>query len=298
MNYEQILYKKYAVVDADTAAARVTHSKNVVAIAKELNQLHHLHIKEEWIEQAGYLHDYAKYNTKKEFIQIAEAFSEKEILLATPQPVWHALFGPHFIERDIGKLDSEVMEAIRYHTTGKKDMSPLQELIMLADFIEEGRDYQIAKEIRKTAYLDYKKAIAMVLKNKIAEVTKKKQMVHSNTKEAFQDYEVHLLPVKEKLKKLLQLTDHNLITDIKIFDTTKYSPFFDAVVITTALSSRQMEAAVSYITDECEVKGLEKGDFWILIDLYDVIFHLFLEEARKEYGLDRLYGDLPLIHFD
>ena len=59
------------------------------------------------------------------------------------------------------------------------------------------------------------------------------------------------------------------------------TPLFDYFIITTALSQKQMKAAANYIKTEFEVRNIEEGEAWTLVDLNDVIVHLFLEEEKN-----------------
>ena len=59
-----------------------------------------------------------------------------------------------------------------------------------------------------------------------------------------------------------------------------------------------MQASVSYLRDDFEIKGIELGEEWTLIDLGDVIVNIFKEEDRAKFGLDRLYAHLPIYKYD
>ena len=54
-----------------------------------------------------------------------------------------------------------------------------------------------------------------------------------------------------------------------------------------------MQACINYLKDDFEIRGAEIGDSWSLIDLNDVIIHIFKEEERERYGIDRLYASFP-----
>ena len=70
------------------------------------------------------------------------------------------------------------------------------------------------------------------------------------------------------------------------------------MIITTALSAQQMLAAVNYIKQEFDVKGIEEGDAWCLVDLYDVIVQIFLSDEREKYSLDKLLKDVSSIRYN
>ncbi|MDY0211019.1 MAG: ribosome silencing factor [Acholeplasma sp.] len=82
-------------------------------------------------------------------------------------------------------------------------------------------------------------------------------------------------------------------TDVRVYDMEKSSPFYDYVVVATA-NERQANALISYLKEALpnQIKGIEgKTGGWLLIDLKDVIVHIFSSEQREFYGFDkRLMG--------
>lgn len=65
-----------------------------------------------------------------------------------PAPVFHQYAGAYVAERFFGVTDEEVLDAVRFHTSGKENMTPLGKLIFLSDMLEEGRDYEGVDELR------------------------------------------------------------------------------------------------------------------------------------------------------
>lgn len=89
---------------------------------------------------------------------------------------------------------------------------------------------------------------------------------------------------------------------IKILDLKKVSNISDYFVICSADSDRQVKA----IADEVDEKLIERGikcfhreGFeslnWVLMDYFDVVVHIFRNEARSYYNLEKLWGDAPAI---
>ncbi len=86
-------------------------------------------------------------------------------------------------------------------------------------------------------------------------------------------------------------------TDTVIFDLQGISPITDFFVITTGLSTLHTRAMADHMNgreNPYHTEGLESGH-WILIDYVDVIVHIFTQETREFYGLERLWGDAPVI---
>ena len=82
----------------------------------------------------------------------------------------HSRIAAELMEREWGVEDQQIIDAVRYHTTGRPKMSLLEKIIFIADAAEPGRSYKGAEEIRKTAFTDIDKACLMALENTIGYV--------------------------------------------------------------------------------------------------------------------------------
>ena len=79
----------------------------------------------------------------------------------------------------------------------------------------------------------------------------------------------------------------------------------DYFVIMSGTSDRQVQAIVDEIEEKEEAAGVEirriegqKGSKWMLIDLNDVVVHVFMPEERQFYNLEKLWQDAPLVKVD
>ena len=91
------------------------------------------------------------------------------------------------IARDVFGVEDAVYDAILYHTTGKPDMTRLEKIIYLADYIEPTRDFPGVDELRKTVYEDMDKGLLMGLTMTIQEMEEMGNPVHHMTRDA-RDY--------------------------------------------------------------------------------------------------------------
>ncbi len=91
-----------------------------------------------------------------------------------------------------------------------------------------------------------------------------------------------------QLSTILKALDHNLIEDVALYDVREKTALFDTVLIATIRSYPQMEACVRYLEEVTAIRGAEMGRDWTLIDLGDVIIHLFAPNDRERYGLDQI----------
>jgi ribosome-associated protein len=85
--------------------------------------------------------------------------------------------------------------------------------------------------------------------------------------------------------------------DVAIIDLTGKTAFADAMVIATGSSQRHMAAMAEHLLERLKAVGLgglgaegRPQSDWVLIDAGDVIVHLFKDETRRFYDLERLWG--------
>lgn len=108
----------------------------------------------------------------------------------------------------------------------------------------------------------------------------------------------------EKAKRIAQLFDSKKGKDITVLDITNVTSLGDYFVIASGLSAPQINA----LTDEVDAKMLEAGEralhiegnksaTWVLMDYGDVVVHIFHQETRDFYGIERLWSDASKIEF-
>jgi len=83
---------------------------------------------------------------------------------------------------------------------------------------------------------------------------------------------------------------------VLVFNLTDITTMADYFVLSTANSDRQARAIADAIAERLgpalSTEGMQNAH-WILMDYGDVVFHVFQEEARRFYALERLWGDAP-----
>jgi predicted HD superfamily hydrolase involved in NAD metabolism len=144
-------------------------------------------VDEKKAELAAIFHDYAKFRPKEEMKQIIikQGFS-KDLLLFNSE-LWHAPVGAYLVETEAGITDQEVLDAIRYHTSGKPGMTLLEKIIYLADYIEPGRHFPGVEEVRELAKESLDKALIKAVHNTIEFLMKKSQAVYPDTFYTYND---------------------------------------------------------------------------------------------------------------
>lgn len=100
------------------------------------------------------------------------------------------------------------------------------------------------------------------------------------------------------IKRVLKTIEIVNMTDLIVYDMEKSSPFYDYVIVVTG-NDRQANALVSYIKAEYDqelIRGIEgKNGGWLLIDMKDIIIHVFSKEQREFYAFDRRLAGLKQI---
>ena len=107
---------------------------------------------------------------------------------------------------------------------------------------------------------------------------------------------------KELLKTVVTAADSKRAEEIVALDVQGISLLADYFVIMQATSDRQVKAIAEEIQDQVEENGGQVREVegkstanWILIDMGDVVAHVFKEETRQFYNLEKLWADAPLV---
>ena len=96
-------------------------------------------------------------------------------LLDYHHELWHAPAGAYLVQQEVGITDAEILDAIRYHTTGRVGMTLLEKVIYLADYIEPGRKFPGVDEVRQLAKHNLNQAVCQALENTIYFLERQKQ---------------------------------------------------------------------------------------------------------------------------
>lgn len=139
---------------------------------------------------AGLLHDCAKCipNEKKIKMCIKHDIEMTEIEAANPY-LLHSKLGAYVASKKYHVTDSGILSAIRYHTTGRADMTLLEKLVFVADYIEPNR-YKAKNlaEIRKMAFSDLDEAVYMILRDTLNYLKSNPKTIDTTTNDAYEFY--------------------------------------------------------------------------------------------------------------
>lgn len=131
--------------------------------------------------QAALLHDCTKKLTVEQHEAILRQYPmEMDAEERNTEKLLHAPTGAAVAKHVFGVSD-EVEQAIRWHTTGKADMTLLEKIIYLADYIEPTRDFCDLTELRRLAFEDLGRALLLGFTMAVTDLAKKGMPVHPNS---------------------------------------------------------------------------------------------------------------------
>ena len=168
--------------------SRLMHTFGVIDTASALVKAYQADIKK--CEKAALLHDCAKYMPLDEMIAICERnFIELNELEKKKNSLLHAKAGACLAYEKYGIKDKEILDAIKYHTTGKPNMSLIEKIIFVSDFIEPGRDFSEKLPMyRMIAMADINLVCMNILKDTLDYLDSLNAEVDSLTRETYAYY--------------------------------------------------------------------------------------------------------------
>lgn len=176
-DYEEIISKRMK-------SARFKHSKNVAKEAVRLAKKYGADVRK--AEIAGILHDATKETPDDEQLMLIQragiALTEME---RSSRKLWHAISGSAFVQVELGIDDKEIIDSIRYHTTGRANMTLLDKVIFVADFISADRDYDGVDKMRKIADKDLDEAVLEGMSFTMADLAQRKITIAPDTFEGY-----------------------------------------------------------------------------------------------------------------
>ena len=164
---------------------RYTHSKNVsdasVMLAKKFG-----YPDVEKARFAGLVHDICK--EEPEDVQYTLMMQSAMDVCAEERSafkVWHGIAGAELLRTKFGVMDMDVLSAVRYHTTGRENMTLLEKVVYIADYISADRKYPGVERMREKAYRSLDEAMLEGLQFTVIENVKKGFPIHEDSVKAY-----------------------------------------------------------------------------------------------------------------
>lgn len=173
-----------AFVKTKMSEERYDHVINVVETATELAAFHGVDVTD--AAYAAVIHDVAKEQPSEQTAAMLRLEGEGDYLNYS-EKVWHAPMGAIIAKKTFLIEDEDILNAIKYHTTGRANMSDLEKVIFVADYIEPDRTFPGAIKVRELReQLDL--AVCEILRQKVEKVKALDLGMHPDTLAAYAYY--------------------------------------------------------------------------------------------------------------
>jgi predicted HD superfamily hydrolase involved in NAD metabolism len=159
---------------------RYIHSEGTAKTAVKLAALYDVDSRKAYL--AGLVHDCTRETDMVVQNRLLEALgiTIDELTLSTKE-LLHAHTAEYIMINHFNIYDKEVIDAVRFHTTGRENMSLLEKIIFLSDVIEPSRCFPGIENIRKLSNENIDEALLAAFESSIKFLLGKRQMIHPNT---------------------------------------------------------------------------------------------------------------------
>ena len=312
---------------------RYTHTLGVAYTSASMAMAYEGDMEQSYV--AGLLHDCAKCidNDKKISMCLKYNITITETEYKNPF-LLHAKLGGFLAMKKYGINDKEIVSSILNHTTGRPDMSLLEKIIFVADYIEPNRSQAPnLTAIRKLAFENIDKAVFLILEDILKYLQTMPCEIDPMTQKTYDYYkkelvwksnllhkscarnEKLLVPKKgmvitmkiskEMAKLAIKALEDKKAEEIRVIDISNVSVIADYFIIAHGTNRNQVQAMVDNVDETLgragygtpKVEGYDTGN-WALMDYKDIIVHVFDQENRTFYNLERIWRDGKQVSVD
>jgi predicted HD superfamily hydrolase involved in NAD metabolism len=142
-------------------ADRLQHVYGVKNTAIKLAKIHGASL--EAVEIVAYLHDLTKYMPLDDQVALLKASNQASIIQTFSPPLYHAYTASIKAMNHYGIKDEAIHQAITSHTVGRPNMSLLEKIIFISDYIEPNRNYASCVKVREIAFNDLDYAVYLAI---------------------------------------------------------------------------------------------------------------------------------------
>lgn len=162
---------------------RYEHTLRVVKTCQELSKAYGADIGK--VKVAALLHDSAKIDGSKDIVEMAKELNllDDEIYFYNKALI-HGPLAAKMAKKKYNIEDEEILDAIKYHTTGRKTMGLVEKIVFMGDFIEPARKFDGIDEIRRVSFIDLDRALLLALNSNLEFLLKEGKLISKDTIEA------------------------------------------------------------------------------------------------------------------
>lgn len=179
LSRDQLLEK----LEQQLKPSRFEHVKRVEQTAIALARQYGVDVEKASI--TGLVHDYAKQRPDDDFKAAIQKYQLDADLLNWNNAIWHGVVGAELIKAELKIYDEEILDAVRYHTTGNRYMTMLAQIIYMADYIEPARDFDGVAQARLLTKQDLSLAVAYQTQHTLAYLLANNQRIYPKTIETY-----------------------------------------------------------------------------------------------------------------
>ena len=163
---------------------RLHHSFCVADSAKALAQQYGGDPEQAYL--AGLLHDIMKDTPKADMLRFMQKAGVRLTNAELHNPkLWHAMAGEAYLRTELSVADSDLLNAVRYHTTGRGKMSLLEKILYIADYISADRVYDGVEKMRTLSAQSLEDAMLFGLSFTIGDLAEKGQIIHPDSVDCY-----------------------------------------------------------------------------------------------------------------
>ncbi|AOV07924.1 bis(5'-nucleosyl)-tetraphosphatase (symmetrical) YqeK [Sporosarcina ureilytica] len=167
-------------------SSRYEHVLRVAELSKKMAKQHG--VSETAAEKAALFHDIAKCMKKEELLRRLEEAGEDKRLVDFHHELWHGPVGAIIARETFGINDEDVLNAVRFHTTGRANMSMLEKILFIADLIEPGRQFPGVDELREKSKGSIDKAMYYCIGHSIDYLVSKRAAIFPDSFDCYNEY--------------------------------------------------------------------------------------------------------------
>ena len=165
---------------------RYIHTLGVEQTAMELAKIYGE--SPEKAQLAAILHDLAKFEPEEEMRQIVCDNHLGDELVAWGGEIMHGPVAAWRAKHELGVTDEDVLNAMRFHTTGRAAMSRLEQILYIADMIEPNRKFEGVAQLRDIATQNLQVALKACLKHSLSFLISSEQPIHPQSIKCYNFY--------------------------------------------------------------------------------------------------------------
>lgn len=308
-NTHREIFEYGTILFLELTRSRLLHSLNVCLLSIRYAAIHG--VDPDTAAIAGLLHDCAKELTISRQTLLAKQVDDRSL---PENALLHAPAGVKYAQERYGIKDESILSAIRYHTTGREEMTDLEKIIYLADKLEPARDYEDLKELRNLALSDLDAAAIACLQAVKDSFIRKETAFHPDSSLALEsliNYKkkkefalMQSIPLKEEkmdtlslAQEIVDVLNEKKAVDVEMIPVAEKTSLADFFIVASGTSTTHIKA----LSDEVEfvlktrhklypdhIEGLSTGR-WVLLDYRDIVIHIFHPEERSHYSLEKLW---------